>query len=436
MWVDRCLARCSDDLTSHFVQFVSWLLSCKVFWWSHITFHPVCESTIVLQGVVEFLTISHHISSSWWVDRCLARCCWISDHLTSHFIQKVSRLLSSKVLLNFWPSHITFHPVRESTIALQGVVEFLTISNHISSSWWVDHCLARCCWISDHLTSHFIQKVSRPLSRKVLLNFWPSHITFHPVCESTIASQGVVEFLTISHHISSSLWVDHCLARCCWISDHLTSHFIQKVGRLLSCKVLLNFWPPHIAFCPVCESIGWISDHLTLHFVQSVSWLLSCKVLLNFWPSHILSSLWVNHRLARCCWISDHLTSHSIQSVSPLLSCKVSLNFWPSCIPFHPGGVSIVITSCLVIFLTIQQILSRKWVRLVDAPSSSAWLPFTTGKIHVSTCHWPLFQCWYISFSILIPFPKSGCPFHSHQHGLHLQVCDSLHVETFCFSQH
>ena len=168
----------------------------------------------------------------------------------SHFLQSVSRPLSCKVLLNFWPSHITFFPGSESTIVLQGVVELLTISHHISSRKWVNHCLARCCWIADHLTSHFVQEVSQPSSCKVLLNFWPSHITFCPARESTVVSQGVVEFLTISHHILSSLWVHHCLARCCWISDHLTSHFVQTVSPPLSCKVLLNFWPSHLTFCP------------------------------------------------------------------------------------------------------------------------------------------------------------------------------------------
>ena len=78
--------------------------------------------------------------------------------------------------------------------------------------------------------------------------------------------------------------------------------------------------------------------------------------------------------------------------------------------------------------------MSSEWVSPVDALSSSAWLPFTTGKIYVSTCHWPLFQCWYNSFSIF-SLSKSGYPFHSHQHGPHLQVCDVLHVKTFCFFQ-
>ena len=198
-----------------------------------ITFCPESELTIILRGVVEFLTISHHISSRSW-----------------------------------------------AAIVLQGVVEFLTISHHISSRLWADHCLARCYWISDHLTSHFVQGVSPPSSCKVLLNFWPSHITFCPDSELTVILQGVFEFLTISHHILSREWVDCRLARCCWSSDDLY---------------------------------------------------------------HISSRSWVDHCLARCCWIFDHLTSHFVQFVSWLLSCKVMLNFWPSCITFCPGSESTVI---------------------------------------------------------------------------------------------
>ena len=344
-WVDHHLIRCcwvSNHLTSHFVQEVSWPSSHKVllnfwpscitffseskliwpssykallnfwpscitfhpasestvilqgllhFWPSCITFHPGGESTMVLQGAVEFLTILHHILSREWVDCHLARCCWI----------------------------------------------FLTIWHHISSSWWVDYRLARCCWISDHLTWHLIQRVSQLLSCKVLLHFWPSCITFHPGSELTVVLQGVVEFLTISHHILSSSWVDRGLARRCWISDHLASHFVQGVGRLWSRKVLLNFWPSCITFCP--ESELTVASQGVVEFLT-----ISC---------HILSSWWVDHHFTRCCWIPDHLASHFVQMVCWPLFRKVLLNFWPSCITFHPDGVSTVITSCLVIFLTM-----------------------------------------------------------------------------------
>ena len=328
LWVHHCLARCcwiSDHLVSYFVQFVSWLLyhnvllNCSP---SCITFHPGCESSVILQGVVEFLTISHHISFSLWVIHCLTRCYWIPDHLTWHFVQFVSRLSSCKVLLNFWPSHVIICPVGEPTAILQGVVEFLTISHDMLSSLWVDQPITRWCWISDHLAWYVVQLVSCLLSYKMLLNFWPSHITFCSVGESIIALQSVVEFLTILH-ILSSWWVSHCLARFCWIYDHLTSHFVQLVSRPSSCKVLFKF--------------------LTiLH--------------------HILSSWWVNHSLTRCSWISDHLEWYCIQGVSWPSSCKVPLNLWPSLLTFHPGSESTVILQS-VKFLTIwHHILSSLWV--------------------------------------------------------------------------
>ena len=169
----------SDHLASHFIQTVSWPSSCKVllnFWPSHITFHLVGKSTVILQGVVEFMTNLHHISSSWWINCHLARCCWILTIL--HHISS-----------SLW---VNCHLAR--------CVEFLTILHHILSRQWVDCHLARCCWISDQFTSHFIQGVS--LSLKVLLNFWPSCTTFHPGSEST-----------------------H-LARCHWISHYFASHFV------------------------------------------------------------------------------------------------------------------------------------------------------------------------------------------------------------------
>ena len=244
----------------------------------------------------------------------------------------------------------------------------------IPSRQWVDCRLARCCWISNHLASHFIQGVSRLLSHKVLLNFWQSCITFHPASELTVISPGVVAFL----------------------------------------------WSSCITFCAGSEStvvLQGIFEFLTI-------------------SHHILSREWVDHRFMRCCWISDHLASHFVQAVCRLLFHKMLLNYLPSCITLCPDGVSTIIMSCLVIFLTIQcQILSREWVRLVDALSSSGWLPFTTARIHGSSYLWPLFQCWYIYFSIF-QFPESCYPFYSHQHGPHLQVRDILHVKTFCFSQH
>ena len=37
-------------------------------------------------------------------------------------------------------------------------------------------------------------------------------------------------------------------------------------------------------------------------------------------------------------------------------------------------------------------------------------------------------------FPFLTPFPESCCPFHSHHHGLHLQVCDSPYRNILFFS--
>ena len=95
---------------------------------------------------------------------------------------------------------------------------------------------------------------------------------FHSVCELTVVSQCIVEFLIISYDISSSGWVNCHLSRYCWIWGHLTWHFVQSVSWPSSCKVLLNFSSPHMIF------------------VQLVSQLLACKVLLNFWPSGIAFS--------------------------------------------------------------------------------------------------------------------------------------------------
>ena len=292
---------------------MSWLLSGKVLLNlrpSCITLHPVCESTIVLQGVVAFLTILHDISPSLWVNCHFAKCYWISDHLAWHFFQRVSWPWSCKVLVNFWPSGTIFCTVCESTIILQRVVKFLTISHHISSSLWVNLHLIGYCWISDPLASHFIQSVSWPSSCKVLLNFWPPHITIHPGSESMIIVQCIVEFLTISHYNLSRKWVEHHLTRCCWFANHLAWHFVQFVSWLSSHKVLLNFWPYGISFGSACE--------LTV-ILQGI---VEC---LTMWHNNSCSS-WVDHHLARCCWIFDHLSSHFFQFVSWPSSCKVLLN--------------------------------------------------------------------------------------------------------------
>ena len=388
-WVNYCLERCcwnfwlpciiihpgsestivsqsvvdiSDHTTWHFIQEVSQPLSCKVLlnlWPSCMTFYPVGELTIISQGVVEFLIIFHDILSSWWVDLCLARCCWSCDHLTWHSIQLVSQASSCKMFLNFWP--LTWYLF----------------------SLWVDCCLTMCCWISDHVIWHFIQWVSQPWSLPVLLNLWPSHMIFCPVCESTIILQGVIEFLIISHDICpvsestvvlqgviefltiwhhilsslwvdchfarycwisahlawhlSSLWVDHYLARCCWIFDYLASHFIQFVSCPSSCEVMLNFWLSCIKFHPGSEST--IVSQGVVQFLTT-----SCD---------ISSSWWVNCYLVRCCWISDPLTWHFVQRVSRLLSWML-LNFWPSHITFCTVCESTIVLQCIVEFLTIS----------------------------------------------------------------------------------
>ena len=246
-------------------------------------------------------TILYHISYSLWVDHCLARCCWISDHLIWHFIQFVSEPSSCKELLNSWPSGMTFCPESESAMILQGVVEFLTIWHDILSSLWVDHHFAR--W--------------------KLLNFWPSCISFYPVCESAFILQGIVEFLTLLHYIFFSQWVDHCLAMYCWIADHLTSQFIQDVSQPSSNKVLLNSW-----------------SCMMLHLVCEL--LLSCKVLLNFWPSHI--------------------TFHAVCELTIVLQGMVEyVTIWHD---ICPVGESIVTLHGVVEFLTIMHhiFLSSWWV--------------------------------------------------------------------------
>ena len=220
-----------------------------------------------------FLTILHDISSREWVNHCLARCCWICEHLAWHFIQLVSWLLPHKMLLNFWPSCMTFGPVGESTIILQDFIVFVTISHDISSSLWVNHHVIRWCWICDHLTWYFMQSVSQPSSGKMLFTYWSPDIIFCPVGESTTVLHGVIEFLTIWHYTVSSWWVDHCHTMCCWNFDHLAPHFSREWVNHCITRCCWNFLQSCIIFYVGSEStivsqdVVVISDHLTWHFI-------------------------------------------------------------------------------------------------------------------------------------------------------------------------